>query len=344
MIRHTPCEYFLKYLIVLPDAFDNDAIKAKLFDYGLDDLGAYYIERLRKKLHPPKPFYPTDAHHARSRNFLIKEGLWELFDPTRDADRVTAFRILEKTRIKEYVEAMLIAHTPFHAISDSLTRHRKFKADETAIELFHHFFWNMELVDSVEVRALIQLRASATSPTPDADLLRQNDAFKRAAWNDPRRSAAELPHAPISAIMAQVRMGVMPARVELSKILGSAMEVAGLTLFEAICINGPQDHIKARNLSEVSRQIREVLETLVKPEDDVREQFSQLVLRTSDKKVPSIHALSRGQHTVDMLPPVEDVHVTGDAPGPSEPGDPSDAEPGPGPAPPKPAPSVPSGK
>lgn len=306
MIRHTPCEFYLKYLLIHPDKFTNDAIHERLFELGLDDLGDYYIDRLKKKLHPPSPFYPEDKLHIKSQRFLIKEGVQDLFFP--DEHTEVAFKILDKPRVKEFVESMLIAYAPYEAISFSLTHHRRFRASARAIEIYKIYFWNIDLLDSVQIRALIQMRAGAAGLHANADIQRQAEPLKRASWNDPRRSAAELPHAPMAAVMAQMRMGIMPANLEMPKALMAARDMAVMTAFEALCMNGPNDHLKVRNLADSVRNMTEVLETVVKPDENMREQLQAIALRTDDRKVPHIHDLSRGQHTVDLSPKIEVPH------------------------------------
>jgi hypothetical protein len=326
MIRHSPCEFYLKFLITHPDGFSNDAIKERLFELGLDDLGGYYIEKLRKKSRPPTPFYPEDRYHSKSQRFLIKEGIQDLFFPDNDTD--IAFRMLDKPRIKEFVESMLIAYAPDAAIAYSLTTYRRFTATPRAIEIYKKYFWNIDLLDSVQVRALIQLRAASAGLHADDDIKRQAEPLKRASWNDPRRSAAELPHSPLSAVMAQMRMGIMPQQMEFPKVLMAARDMAMMTVYEALCMNGMQDHLKVRNLSDSVRSMNEVLESVIRPDMDMREQLSKIALRTNSEKVPHIHKLSQGRHTVDLQPKVEDTDVADEPAGPEgrADGDPASGE------------------
>ena len=298
MIRRTPVEYFIKYLIV--DGKDNSEIQESLFEMGLDDLGEYYIDRLRKRLNPPKPFHPTDKLHFKSQRFLMKEGIQELFFP--DGDTNTAYRILDRPRIKEFVESMLIAYAPAEAISYSLTKHRNFRATPRSVDIFKMFFWNVDLIDSVQMRALLKMRPGQAAAHPSTDIQKQAQALQAASWNDPRRAVAEMPFSPLSSIMAQMRMGMMPAEMNLPRILERSREMAAMTGYEALCTNGSKDHMKARDLADVVRTYTEVLDVVVKPDENMREQLSAIAMRTDEKTVPYVHALSKGKHTVDMQP------------------------------------------
>jgi len=300
MIRRSPCEFFLKYLVVHPDRLSNDDIRERLRELGLDDLGDYYVNKLRQRLKPPTPFYPEDKLHFKSQRFLLKEGIQALFHEDLAAQR--AMQILDLPRVKEFVEAMLIAYAPFDSIADALTAHRNFACDARTVELFKLYFWNVDMIDSVQMRALLRMRADTAAAHPDADIRRQSEPLSKSFWNDPRRAVAEMPFSPVSAMAAQMRMGLLPAQVDLSRIMMRAREHAVIAAYEAICTNGPQDHLKARNLGDLVRSFTEVLEVVVKPDENMREQLAQIVLKTEEKNVPFIHQLSDGKHTVDMQP------------------------------------------
>jgi hypothetical protein len=321
VIRRSPVEYFLKYLIV--DNQSNAEIQETLFEMGLDDLGEYYIDRLRKKLNPPKVFHPKDKLHFKSQRFLMKEGIQDLFFP--DNDTATAYRILDMPRLKEFVESMLIVYAPIEAIAHSLTRHRGFRSTARAVELYKMFFWNVDLLDSVQMRALLKMRPGAAAAHPSTDVQRQAQALQQASWNDPRRSAAEMPFSPLSSTMAQMRMGMMPAEVNLPRILERSREMAAMTSYEAMCTNGSKDHMKARDLAEIVKSYTDVLETIVKPDENMREQLSAIAMKTEEKQVPFLGELSKGRHTVDMQPQPQSKAQEIDDDGELEPVSPGDA-------------------
>lgn len=304
MIRRTPCEYFLKYLIIHPDGLSDGKIQERLQELGLDNLGDYYITKQREKLRPPSPFYPFDQYHNRSQRFLIKEGVQALF--LHDSDALTALKILEFPRHKEFVEAMIMAYAPFEAIADSLTRHKKFRCKAKAIELFKHYFWNIDLLDSVQMRALIDIRATSAAHHADERVKGQAEPLRKAHYNDPRRVISQLPYAPMSAVMAQMKMGLMPARVNLTKVVEKTREAAAMAAYEALSSGGIRDSQRARDFAEVVRAMTEVLDTIVRPEENLREDLAQIALRTEDSTVPYIHQLSAGEHTVDMHPVSKD--------------------------------------
>jgi hypothetical protein len=224
-----------------------------------------------------------------------------------EPDALTAQRLLEYPRHKEFVEAMVMACAPFEVIADTLTQHKRFRCTARAIELFKHYFWNIDLLDSVQMRALIDLRATSAVHHADDRVQGQADALRKASYNDPRRLIAQLPHAPMSAVIAQMKMGLMPARVNLTKVVERTREAAALAAYEAASTGGPRDSQRARDFSEVVRAMTDVLESIVRPEENLREELAQIALRTDVRTIPNIHQLSAGRHTVDTQPVLKEV-------------------------------------
>jgi len=152
MIRRSPAEVYIKYLILHPRKYSNEDIKEILDYVQLDYIGDWYVDKLRGELRPPNPFYPFDRRHKLSRRFLLTNGLIWIFHP--DPPGLKAFKILEKPRVKEFVESMVTVGAPSVAIAASVTRTRNFPCDARTIDRYNDFFWNVELVDSTELRAV----------------------------------------------------------------------------------------------------------------------------------------------------------------------------------------------
>jgi hypothetical protein len=318
MLR-SPAELYIKYLLVHPDGYDNAQIIQICEDTGVDVLGERYLEWLRNRCDVPKPFYPNDTMHARSQRFLLREGLRPFFHPTDDL-RV-AFKILGTPRAKEFVEAMILSHAPIPEIAFAVTRHKGIACTQQAMEQYKKFFWNIEILDSTQMRTLLHYRqnlllAEDGSPKEDRALY---DAVKKASYLDPRRLAADMPYSPMTALMTQMRMGALPDKMEIAKSVEMVRAIAVLRTAEAALYGSPKDSITALNFSNVARNMTEMLEVLIKPDEDLREQLQAVALRTENGPIPSIHQLSAGRHTVDVQPTVTKEHPNG--PGTSAPED-----------------------
>jgi hypothetical protein len=68
-----------------------------------------------------------------------------------------------------------------------------------------------------------------------------------------------------------------------------------------------------------------VLETIVKPDENMREQLSAIAMKTEEKQVPFLGELSKGRHTVDMQPQPQSKAQEIDDDGELEPVSPGDA-------------------
>jgi hypothetical protein len=299
MIRHSPCEFYLKYLVVHPERYTVEYIQESCERKQLDFLNEAYVEYLRTRCLPPNPFYPSDPLHVRSQRFLFKEKLQQLFLP--DDDMKITLRMVEHARAKEFVEAMILSGAPLDRIADALGPHRGFPATPKSVEYFKHFFWNIDLVDSTELRALLQLRAPVADHVPEkqkksAGVL--NKAFK----DDPRVVAANLPNHPLVAMMSQIRMGLMPRNLDLAGLIETTRTLATMRSLEATMLGGPFDSKKALEFSLVAKNMGEMLGTVVKPDEKLREELATIALKTEEGPVPYINELSAGSHTVELSP------------------------------------------
>ncbi len=300
MNLRSPAELYIKYLLVHPDKYPTLTIQKVLEELGIYYLGDDYIETLRRQMVIPEPFRPQDKMHPRSHRFIIAQNIRSLFLPT--ADTKLALKLMEAPRAREFIESMLLSHAPPGAIAMSVMR-MGINCTPGAVNEFKKYFWNTELLTTTQFRVLLQMTLDQNVEDADNQFTRDKKrALKKASYLDPRKLAAELPHSPLTALMTQMRMGLMPNRLELAKILELGRAMAAVRVLEATIAGSPQDSGKALNFSIVAKNMAEVLETAVKPDEHLREELQAIALRTESAAVPSIHQLSEGRHTVDVLP------------------------------------------
>lgn len=305
MNLRSPAELYIRYLICHPDGFNDLVIKTALEELDILYLGDEYLKSLRARCVAPDPFRPNDPHHKKSHRFLISENIRSLFLQTKHTK--IAFKILEKARIKEFVESSILSHAPATAIAYKVVTFG-LQCTPEAIDEYKKYFWNVDLLSATQMRTIIHMELDQSIADNDPGVVRDKKrAMKKASYLDPRRISADLPYSPLTALMAQMRMGVMPGRPELGKILQMAQAMAGLKVLEASLGSGFQDSQIALNFSNVVKNMTEALETVVKPDEHLREQLQAIALRTESAPVPSIHQLSGGKHTVDLQPKLEEV-------------------------------------
>lgn len=302
MVRRSPCELYIKYLLVRSGQATTAEIIQHLVQKQLDFISDAYIENLRTQCVPPVPFYPANTHHPLSQRFLIKQGLRTFFHPDANADRAKA--MLDEPSTKEFIEASVISGLSFEMTSVGL-RKKGVPSTSGAVEQYCYFFWNLSNVDSLELKALLRLRMQslvyAGLPGPlDVDAGEMQQLMRKGLWNDPRWLAANTSNKAIANIMHALRSGYMPSGVELGR-LAQFGQVAGVAAAADAMMRGARPE-HARDLALTAKLMGDILETVGDPEADLRQDLRTLVLKTESKPVPQIHQLTQGNHTTDVQP------------------------------------------
>ena len=302
MIRRSPAENYYKYLVVHPDTYDNVFIRATANELGLDYLGDWYIQWLRDRMRPPTPFYPEDEGHLRSQKFLIKEGLAKAFNPTPAMNR--AIKVLSKPRWRELVETLLISHAPLEVVAHGLrSRFGVTQADEETVRLYRHFFWDVDLLDSAEMRALLEMRfTGAFEESRDREKLAQIPSLTRMRHGDPRVVAARLPSSPLASMLTQLHMGVLPKAIPTAEIVQSTLDIAAYRAWESVNYGGPNGAQMGQGFSAIAEGMTRIKELVVNPETGLREDLRKIGVATTTNVVPTLHQLSAGRHTTNVHP------------------------------------------
>lgn len=301
-MRRSPCDLYLKFLIVHPDYLTDEAIERRAFEERLDSGGARYIAQLRQTCIPPQPFRPTDQYHDASTRFLVKHKIRALFFPD-DAVR-TGLRILHTARAKEFVEAMVLAGAPNIRIGQEVTRRFGFPCGTGDINSFKKFFWDIDSLDMTERRTLVQMRATDIHHLDDADPRKAayKAALKRASYKDPRRVAAELPNSPVSAVIIGMYMGDEPSDIDLGLVLHDLRRLALLRASEQLRDGGPFSMKNFKDLTGGLKDLKEIMDDSATPAEELEKQIQTLRLKTRPSSAPVLHQLTGGQHTMDLQP------------------------------------------
>lgn len=302
MIRRAPAEGYFKYLVVHPSMYDNAYIKDIARELSLDYLGDWYVQWLRERLRPPTPFYPEDLTHSPSQHFLMRECLLRPFHPTPDWSSV--LRILNKPRLREVIETMLLSDAPYSAISHAMDVRYSVAFSVESVRLFKLYFWDIDLLDSFEMRTLLDMRHSGVLGNIEAhkDALLQLPSIKRMRHTDPRVIAARMPHTPLAAALAQLELGVMPKKMDLAVLLEQAQFTTLLRATEAAHNGGPVGATMSQAFFAAAESVQRLKAAVVNPEDKLRSDLKRISLATTSKKVPTLAQLTNGNHTTNVHP------------------------------------------
>lgn len=296
MIRRSPCETYLKYLIVHPDGYSNEAIRNLVRMQQLDWIGLPYIQRLRSVCISPTPFFPEDRMHTKSVRFLRKERLETIFHP--DEAMAGAVAILDNTRAKELIENMLMSNSHPGWVCTALRRQIGMDVEPDAVIRYKHYYFNVELVDSSELKALMVLRLASEQST-DVDEQAIAAAVTSISKSDARRLTA-MAATPITAnIMNTLRMGLLPSSSDIAR-LADATRAAAIAGGMDMAIRGLP--AQGRDFALMAKMMTEILESVGDPSNDLQASLSKLSIDTDDQGIPNIKQLSDGSHTLDVQP------------------------------------------
>lgn len=299
MIRHSPAEVFIKYLVVHPDRYSNDAVVELLRLKQLDFLGPAYIERVRRGLQPPFPFRPQDRVHRPSMRFITKHQLFYAFHPDKPMER--ALHMLDDPRAKEVMETMLITEDP-----PGLIAHRMnslgMVCDTRAVERYRFFFFNTNLVDSTELRALVYLRSHFVPENSDEYEDQMRSAMKKVAYRDPRRIVADHPMKNIASLLNQMRMGFLPTQFDFTRLLQAAKHMAIMQAASAVGVAGRGDAAASRDYSLTAKIMQEMLQEVGSADSDLQRELQMFALKTEQENLPYVGELTDGSYTVEVQP------------------------------------------
>lgn len=238
----------------------------------------------------------------------------KVFRPTPAMKR--AYKILAKPRLRELVETLLISHAPFEVVVHGLHVRHNFQSDEETIRLFKHFFWDIDLLDSMEMRALLEMRYSGVlEGGNDKEKLVQYPFLTRMRHGDPRIVAAKLPSSPLASMLTQMQMGVMPKSIPTAEIVQSTLDMANYRAWEAVHYGGPAGAQMGQGFTAIAEGMGRLKELVVNPETGLREDLRKIGVATTTITVPTLHQLSAGNHTVNVHPDarVDAIEVEGES-------------------------------
>lgn len=296
MIRASPCDFYLRYLVTHPDGYSDSQIRNLVKLQKLDFLGIEHLGRLRAECTPPSPFYPEDLCHHLSQRFLTKERIFHLYHP--DDDGVIAIKLLDHPRGKEVTEQLLVTGAEPLWICAMLKR-VQFQATTRAIELYQHYYFNTKLVDATELRAIMMMRSDVEVNQTDRDARNYSLAYATAAKADIASLTAMGQLSPFSRVLGLMRFGIMPTSVQLTKIAMVARLASIVRSAESSLLGHPE---KARDFALAGKILTELMESVGDVSGDLQRGLQSMLLDTDASEVPTMDELTQGNLAVDLLP------------------------------------------
>lgn len=148
MPQRSPSEFFIKFLISKQE-YETNAILRVLENYGLDGLTSHYVKQLEENMAPfPDPWEPTRAGNTKTRRYLKRHGIVNLWYPTDAVEE--AYLILTSPQLRADVQQLLLSPLRVEAVVDQLNKHHKLKLTVPGVEAFGHYFWKKSLLSMNE--------------------------------------------------------------------------------------------------------------------------------------------------------------------------------------------------
>lgn len=297
MIRRSPAENYIKYLLVHPDNYDDEDIACALREHQLDFPGGKYLPRLRSRMKKPKIFHPFNETHAASYRFLVSHKIHTLFFP--DKTTKAALNVLGSARAKEAVEAMTLVGDPLAQISVRLERIGIGKFPIPVLQRYCHYFWNTDLVDTAEMAALLEKRVNEAMFDVEDDKTSAlvATAVKKAKYNDARYMAASTAFPLLASMRIQLRFGYMPSRVDTARMAEVACQAGVLAAAGAIQAGGPRAAQDYANYALGASKMKELMDSFGSVNAQVAQELQALTVETTGESPPDIHELTGGDYT-----------------------------------------------
>ncbi len=294
----SPAHFYIKVLFAC-EGLSVEEVHERLLEENLDPVNIPYLQRVRKSMVIPEPFYAYDVTHLPSLAFVQDHGLFRFLK--RDKEIQMAKSILGLPRCKEWLETMLIMRAPVSALAPAVQRTWGFKCTPLGVELYSHYFFNIDLLDSTQLRLLMALRFDQPSEENDGVFKEKKKLLDRFYHKDSRKLAAEMPATKTSILLLQQRLGVLPSKAEPATQFMAAQEQLSVRMLESLNGDSLADSQKALNYAHAARLMQELIDVVVKPEDAMKNELRKITLKTDQKECKSVYELGEAR-TVDVLP------------------------------------------
>ena len=305
MIRRSPAEYYLKYLLLAPEGWNDTAIQYHMEDRGIYCPNPRRIEELRKSLRPPTYFQPTNRLHKASSDFLKAEKVYTMFHPD-SYTRMSVF-IFERPSIKQFIETSISQHASYMNVCNSLSVLKNFACNARSVEVYCHYFWNTELLTRTELQEVTYMLGWISQGDPNATAM-EVKAERWAHYNDPLALAACMPANAYSQAVVRFYEGYFP-RVETNSWLKYVFYLGLVKLVEHLSKSGYENMHTAALITQTLEGIRRLIESTGSPTDDIMSLAKQMTLTCDPTPQRTMADITGGRHTIDMMPASDGSYV-----------------------------------
>ena len=308
----SPSSNYIRYLLCQPTPMIDQAIRDDVVGRDLDFPSTKLVQLLRRQLGArPDPYIPADPTHQPSSRYLYQAGVRPLFFP--DQHVKLAWELLDCRDAKTLIETALITHMDLGTIKFLLERNGH-RSTLRALELFRHYFFNLQDIDETMVRALMKKRGM-TLPSDDPDEMMTAVAMETAIKRDPRVNITYTGSKRVGQAMLLAQNGVTLQRVQVQKVVAGIRDAALFRAHDELSFGASGASERAKDYGLLAVQMVGVLEQLGSPDDEVAQQIRAFHLKKEQDQVPLLDDIvGQGSVTSDVMPAVHnpEEHLYGD--------------------------------
>lgn len=159
-----PSAYYVKYLLVTmwelnqEPEMETAVINDTLRQFGLPDVLMPTVQRIGEGLLVPEDFLLDDPTHEPSAEFMRKEKLSTIWNPTDDMNR-TLLEVVGNRRITYTIHLLLMGDVPHNIIAQKVSTKFRLRNALTAgmIDCYAHYFWKASCMSESEWASFLAL-------------------------------------------------------------------------------------------------------------------------------------------------------------------------------------------
>lgn len=290
MERRSLSENYVKYLLCKDPETKVEVVQRRIYRLGLLPPSEAEIELLSEYLKDAQPrnFFPKTSRHRPTVEFLKLEGIYQLFHPNELV--IEALRIMQKPRVREAVEAWVVASEDYRAASKFLQTVFGVPYHPKAIEAYCWFCFQHELLVRREIASTLKSYHARWGRTEDV-------------MRDPRYIAAGYPPGHVSMLAVRMVMGQPVTASDRNAVIRSGLATSDILI--ATVLGDPTlKPLEREALIQSLSKSAETAANVTSAEDD--ENMAQFLLQHGNVEAQGIEEVTGGRHNVDVVVGEED--------------------------------------
>lgn len=268
-----PAIYWAKFYLTRR-SHTYDGVAQLLSVSQLGGLNADELRDIDAEMDYPRPFNPHNLRDRESQRFLRKEGVYEAWRNGPDMQK--ALEILATDKLRQLIETYILSPIrPDQAVRKLKREFPLAKVTVKAYELFQHYFWNRELMTSLQWGKFVEDRRA------------DNDQWTQLALNSSGPGG-------VQAVLWKTGTGPLRG-VETNRAFTDARNIAYMMIMQIAM--EPPSRYHSEMLLNYLRAMKMAQEGIDASSDairDVVQAFSAFKMRHAEIQTPSVQQLSGG--------------------------------------------------